>query len=422
MRMLYCPPLPALWCWRPDNGTSADVIHKTYLRGLWQDRSAFGVIGVAVSFLAWPFILAIIIAVFSFIHAGSARRASARGIVGQIIDQIHFAAIHGLLPPWYYIYELYHADRRPLVAQFIHRHEFKGGGIKLMRAYASSKHNRSTRQLSDKLEFYHACVAADIATPRVYAVIDHGKITWIGAGRGLPGRDLFAKPVAETGGTGAERWLWQGNGTWLDSDDEHCDATELLEHFRRQSYRYPLLIQQRVINDPILARFNCDALATIRALSIWDENETPEVTDMVFRMPAQSGAIVDNFHAGGIAASVDIETGKLGRGTNLGLLEPGHWIDNHPITGARITGFVVPRAAECLAFARRCHDVFRQFPIIGLDIALSEDGYCLIEGNSTSGIEVIQRASRKPLGNARYGDLFALHLGRAWDWHHSAAR
>ena len=52
--------------------------------------------------------------------------------------------------------------------------------------------------------------------------------------------------------------------------------------------------------------------------------------------------LVDNLHAGGIAAAVDLDTGRLGLASNLGMDCSLGWLDRHPNSGAPITGFQLP--------------------------------------------------------------------------------
>jgi hypothetical protein len=49
-------------------------------------------------------------------------------------------------------------------------------------------------------------------------------------------------------------------------------------------------------------------------MSCRNESDHYEVTDAVFRMARSSKTVVDNYHATGIAANVDIQTGELGGG------------------------------------------------------------------------------------------------------------
>ena len=161
-----------------------------------------------------------------------------------------------------------------------------------------------------------------------------------------------------------------------------------------------------------IADLGSGVLATVRVLTCRDEAGDYEVTDAVFRMPKGPGAKVDNFHAGGIAAAVDIRSGELGPATDLGLRPDSQWWERHPHSGARIQGRKLPFWQETLDLARRAHAAFPHWAAIGWDIAIVDDGPVMIEGNSGPDVDIIQRTQRAPLGAARFGELFALQLTR----------
>lgn len=123
--------------------------------------------------------------------------------------------------------------------------------------------------------------------------------------------------------------------------------------------------------------------------------------------------MVDNFHAGGVAAKVDMRTGTLGRATDVGMRPDIGWRDRHPDTDAQITGRVLPLWAETRELATRAHAAFPDRLLIGWDVAITRDGPMLIEGNSGPDLDIIQRIHGEPLGNTRFGELIALHLRRA---------
>jgi hypothetical protein len=119
---------------------------------------------------------------------------------------------------------------------------------------------------------------------------------------------------------------------------------------------------------------------------------------------------VDNVHAGGIAARVDIPTGRLSKATDLGVRPDSQWHAHHPATGATIEGRVLPFWRETLDLARRAHsEAFGDLLMVGWDIGLTDDGPILVEGNIGPDVDGVQRRSRQPLGQTRLGAALA-HL------------
>jgi hypothetical protein len=121
---------------------------------------------------------------------------------------------------------------------------------------------------------------------------------------------------------------------------------------------------------------------------------------------------VDNIHAGGIAAPIDLATGRMGPASDLGLGPKFAWYDSHPWTHAPIAGRVLPHWQEAMALAVRAHDAFSEWAVIGWDVALLDDGAWLIEGNKGPDVDLMQRPLRGPIGNGRFGALLAYHLER----------
>lgn len=116
-----------------------------------------------------------------------------------------------------------------------------------------------------------------------------------------------------------------------------------------------------------------------------NEHGEVEVTNAVFRMARGRNTVVDNFHAGGIAAAVDVDTGQLGRATDMGVDAATGWCDVHPQTGGVISGRTLPLWRETIQLVEQAHAMFSDRVLIGWDVAILEDGPHLVEGNGAPG-------------------------------------
>jgi hypothetical protein len=148
-------------------------------------------------------------------------------------------------------------------------------------------------------------------------------------------------------------------------------------------------------------------------MTIESEHGGYEATHAVLRMAVGRNTTVDNFHAGGIAAPVDMLSGTLGRATDVGLRPDVGWCEQHPDTRAQIAGRVLPFWPETMALAARAHAAFPDRVVIGWDIAILADGPVIIEGNSGPDVDIVERVCGEPLGNSRFGALLAFHLRHA---------
>jgi hypothetical protein len=236
------------------------------------------------------------------------------------------------------------------------------------------------------------------------------KVGNVGEGRLPEGQDLFVKLIEGRGGIGAQAWFSEPLGRYRSSKGETCTLEELDAALREASKRGDYLIQPRLVNHPDIADLTPGALSTVRLLTILNEQGEPEAVNAAFRMAISKSSPVDNFHAGGIAAAVDMASGALGAATGLGLGGDFRWHETHPLTGAKIRGRVLPnwRAAVDLAIA--AHRLIAPRVVVGWDIGFLPEGPCLVEGNVGPDADIHQRTELRPIGNARYGELLAWHL------------
>src|SRR5262249_52269363 len=152
--------------------------------------------------------------------------------------------------------------------------------------------------------------------------------------------------------------------------------------------------QPAVINHTELRALSVGALCTVRLLTCRDEHGGHEATNASFRMSINPKSPVDNIHAGGIAAPIDLASGRLGAASDLGLGPKFAWHDAHPLTGAPIAGRILPFWPEAMALAVRAHAAFAEWTVIGWDIAILDQGPRLIEGNKGPDVDLIQRPLR----------------------------
>ncbi len=414
MRIVYFPPLTLLWSFLPGDDSTASFLHKFYCRGVWRERGFVARLRLLAAFALWPIVIPGMVVWCTWLNAEAVERRVGKGAIRQAAEQLQLAATHAVLPPWYYIFELFEDDKRRRAGEYLHRFETKGGIHRFLKRAPKG----ARTPLRDKLRFAAWCRSHGLANASVVLAADHGEflpefLPHPGAAPVLPESDLFVKPFAGRGGAGAERWRHAGGGRYVDDAGTTLASAELLAHFRRRSRAAGCIVQRRFANHPLIADLSNGALSTVRLVTIVNERDEFEPLHAVLRMAIGANTVVDNFHAGGIAANVDMATGTLGRATDVGLRPEIGWRDHHPDTGAQITGRVLPLWAETLALAARGHAAFADRLLIGWDIAITADGPVLIEGNSGPDLDIIQRVGAAPVGNARLGALIALHLRRA---------
>jgi hypothetical protein len=380
------------------------VVRRAYARWYWRPGLR-DLPFLLAALLTWPAVLVGAAVYFTALNGSAAARRSGRPPLRQFGDHLWLYFSAGVLAPWYYMFEL---DRDPATAHarsYAYRWETKGGVYHLLKAK-----RKATSNLANKVRFAQLCRERSIAAAPVLARIRDGCIDWLVE---EPDRavDWMIKPVAGKGGTGIERWDLHGGKRVRQPSGETLDPDALLSHLKRRSATTKLFIQPRLVNHPGLAEINNDALATVRVLSCLNEAGEPEVLGAVMRMAIGGNTVVDNFHAGGIAAAVDLQSGRLGPASNIGKDARLGWLTHHPTSGAPIEGRELPRWRELEPFIVSAHRAVGDRILIGWDVAVTPDGWAVVEANGSPDLDIMQRIPGRGLMTGRFAELLAFHLG-----------
>jgi hypothetical protein len=309
------------------------------------------------------------------------------------------------------MFELYLDAHRLRADEYLLRAETKGGAFFLLRPRDFDPNRRNP--FRDKVSFTAECLAAGLRAAPVLARFEKGKAKERAA-ESLPPIDLFVKWVEGKGGRGAECWRYR-DGRWH-RGRLSLDEAGLFKLLADHSHVGALLLQPRMINHPDLADINLGTLCTFRVVTALDEQERPELIGAVLRMPSRADSAVDNFHAGGIAAPVDVTTGRLGAASDMGLKPNTRWHAVHPVTGGPIEGRIVPYWPAVMALVEEAHAKLGERVVIGWDVAVLADGPAIVEANGLPDQDILQRIHKVPLGAARLGQLLAHHLTHGTRW------
>lgn len=385
------------------------IIGRAHAARFWNVRRPGQWFDIAAAILLWPFCVIIAALWFTSQNGAIVAARAGRSVIGQFYDQLRLAATTGTLPPWYYVFELYRPGAAARARDYLTRGQTKFSAFRIL-----AKARNSNSPLKDKLAFAHFCAERHVSAIPVLLSAQEGELRGpIRTAEELPPIDLFVKPARSRGGRGAERWDYLGDGIYQRIGGAQLSAEQFLERLCRISLDRPYIVQERAHNHPAMADLSNGALNTLRVLSCLDEQGRPEVVGAVLRIATRGNVIVDNVHAGGLAAAVDLESGRLSPATDIGLYAQHGWIDCHPATGAMIAGRAVPMWGDVLELVRHAHLIFRDWAIIGWDVGVMADGPRLVEGNCGPDVDLIQRPLRTPFGSGRLGALLAFHLQQA---------
>ena len=128
-----------------------------------------------------------------------------------------------------------------------------------------------------------------------------------------------------------------------------------------------------------------ESVNTVRVPAIICQGEV-KIFHPFFRV-GMGGAVVDNNGFGGIAASVDAETGIV---YTRGLTKKGHWYIKHPDTNATIVGFQIPEWDALIELTKKLTFMVEGTRYIAWDFALTEKGWVVVEANALGGVCPLQ--------------------------------
>ncbi len=146
-----------------------------------------------------------------------------------------------------------------------------------------------------------------------------------------------------------------------------------------------LIVQHRRMNMLCKSSVN-----TIRIMTFVNNGKS-EVLYAALRV-GNGKSEVDNFHAGGMGISIDTKTGKL---KGVGIDKDLNKFKRHPVTNVTFNNFEIPYWNEVKSLVLKCAKINTNIKVVGWDVAITNKGPVLVEGNRRPGFDLIQVLSRK---------------------------
>ena len=171
---------------------------------------------------------------------------------------------------------------------------------------------------------------------------------------------LVAKPPRLSGGHGVRL-------VTAPSIDEWKETIKSLKGF---------VVEEPIEQDAFMARWNSSSVNTIRINTILRNGEVTQFAP--FLRTGREGCFVDNGAQGGIFASIDPDTGTI---ISDGYDESATAYTSHPDSGVPYKGIKIPQWDELLALTESMALSMPDMVYIGWDMALTDQGWVLIEAN-----------------------------------------
>lgn len=148
----------------------------------------------------------------------------------------------------------------------------------------------------------------------------------------------------------------------------------LLEYMKKNNFD---LLEEYVVQHPHIMALSPSGLNTIR---LFTQIDNGKVIYLGARLRITINSEVDNMAAGNPAACIDIKTGIVQSAAVFSDITTNE-IEKHPVTGVDILGFKVPFWNEIIEMMEKAAFLAPENKSVGWDIAISERGPELIEGN-----------------------------------------
>ena len=152
------------------------------------------------------------------------------------------------------------------------------------------------------------------------------------------------------------------------------------------------ILEEMVIQHPKMASVCPTSVNTCRIATLLGDKRQGIVYAF---LRIGNGKVMDNVDCGGMAARIDLDTGRL---LTVGADKQGNTFIKHPITNTSIIGFTIPYWEEAKAMCLKAAEKVPEMRFIAWDVAITENGPTFIEGNSFPSHAVPQFAAHYPDG------------------------
>lgn len=179
-------------------------------------------------------------------------------------------------------------------------------------------------------------------------------------------KTAIVKPVDGEGGKGVEK-----------IEDINLNENRIL--YEKLVKNKQNIVEQCIIQHKELNELYSGSVNSLRMFTFYKEGKTYFLQAI---LKIGNGGVVDNFSSGGMYAYVDengyVYTEAIDREDNI--------FAEHPISKHKIVGFKVPMFKEAIELVKEAAKVVPEVRYVGWDVAISDNGPMIIEGNCFPGV------------------------------------
>ena len=170
-----------------------------------------------------------------------------------------------------------------------------------------------------------------------------------------------------------------------DTKGKNWTVKELLGYLNQgvKQSRYPgFILEKRIVQNPLISQINSSSINTCRILTFKYPDGSIDIPFAVMRFGRKSSHI-DSWSQGGIACGIEVDKGTLKKGSYNPSWGTTRFSSVHPDSDYKLEGFSVPDWDDAKNLAIKAASIIPGIKSIGWDVAISDKGPVLVEGNST---------------------------------------
>ncbi len=256
-------------------------------------------------------------------------------------------------------------------------------------------YNKTFKEISEYVTIKHQDKFYEIVSPAKYKTFFTIKPNFLNNFKNFINRDFFEDGSIED----LEKFLSNneefmvkpkdglgGMGVYKEYKKNIKDINEFYNYLKNNN----LFIEEYVKQNEDINKLCKESVNTIRIMT-FSYNGKSEIVYAAMRI-GNGVNNVDNFHQGGMGCKIDLEKGILiGDAIDKDL---NHFVV-HPKSKVKFDGFKIPYWEEAKKLVLDASEVNNNIHLVGWDVAITDDGPTLIEGNRRPGFDLIQVLSKR---------------------------
>jgi hypothetical protein len=283
---------------------------------------------------------------------GYARSHGGQNRIMQTLDMVQSVFKYNIAPLDYYYFSFYNLNKTE-------RHQYVGTGF--MYEYQKIMNPSPDREiLADKRKFLNHY--KNLIKRKFYSIDEIRQNPSILDSLLLSGKIVLKNSLGQVG---AEVEIYHAAGK---------TSKDVLSYMEKMEFD---MVEAYVEQHPRLKEISPTGLNTVRVIT---QEAAGTIIILAARLRISVNSSVDNMAAGNLAAPLDTETGIItGSAVYSDITKPA--CEFHPVTGVKLTGFQVPFWPEIIDLVKSAASKAKRNRSIGWDVAVTENGPELIEGN-----------------------------------------